>query len=237
MPTLSSQAMRHIYIDIGCFNGETIEYFLHFITDSDTYEIYTFEPDPDNYRLCQKRLSDKKYAQHNINIIQKVAWIRNEKVYYRTERGRQSRISLNMTVDDGDSIQADAIDFSEWFARLMKRQKAIVHIKMSMPGAEVPVLDKMIRDDTLGLASKYEVEWTDRENPLIRATRIYIQLMFDSYGFDCVYYTRLQNIRQTYQMKGSFDDITKYYDWSKISESDTFAHYVQRPDTSIQQDI
>jgi hypothetical protein len=124
----------------------------------------------------------------------------------------------------------EAIDFSSWLAQLVGSKKAQIHIKMSMPGAEVPVLEKMILDETLGLADKYEVEWTDRENPKIRATRIYIQLMFDSYGFDCLYYTRLQNIRKVFKMKGSFSDITKYYDWQKISEFDALAHYIQRSD-------
>ncbi|CAF1152616.1 unnamed protein product [Adineta steineri] len=224
---------RRIYIDIGCFNGETIEYFIHFTMNSAFYEIYTFEPDPDNYRLCKQRLSQRKYRNFNIKIIQKVAWIRDERVYFRTERGRQSRISLNVTEDDGESIELDAIDFSSWLARLVKPNEALMHIKMSMPGAEVPVLEKMIRDNTLGLANKYEVEWIDRNNPRIRPIRIYIQLMFDSYGFECLYYTRVQDAKKVYQMNGAFDNITKYYDWRKLSESDTLAHYVERPDMLI----
>ena len=89
--------IRHIYVDIGCFNAETIDHFLHFTPNSALYEIYTFEPDPDNYRLCKKRLSLKKYSKLNIIILQKVVWIRDTTVYYRAERGRQSRISLNIT--------------------------------------------------------------------------------------------------------------------------------------------
>ena len=135
--------------------------------------------------------------------------------------------------DDGESVELDAIDFSSWLARLIKPNKAKLHIKMSMPGAEVPVLEKMILDDTLGLASKYEIEWTDRENPRIRATRIYIQLMFDTYGFDCLYYTRLYDARKVYEINGSFKNVTKYYDWKKLSESDALAHYAERSDTPL----
>ncbi|CAF1313095.1 unnamed protein product [Adineta ricciae] len=237
IPSHIRHSIRHIYIDIGCFNGETIEYFLYFTPNSEAYEIYTFEPDPNNYFLCKKRLSQPKFAKYKINIIRKVAWIHDEKVLYRTERGRQSRISLNATDDLNESVPLQAIDFSAWLVRLTERKKVYVHIKMSMPGAEVPVLDKMIRDNALGLANKYEVEWTDRENPLTRATRIYIQFMFDSYGFDCLYYTRLQDMRKVYLAKGSVQDIERYYDWNKISESDAFAHYMERPDEPIRRDI
>jgi hypothetical protein len=135
--------------------------------------------------------------------------------------------------DDGESIELDAIDFSSWLARLVKPNKTKISIKMSMPGAEVLVLEKMILDDTLGLASKYQVEWTDRDNPHIRATRIYIQLMFDNYGFDCIYYTRLHDARKIYRINGTFEDITKYYNWKNLSDFDALAHYAERSDTPL----
>lgn len=101
---------------------------------------------------------------------------------------------------------------------------------MSIPGVELFVLNKMILDDTLALANKYEIEWTDRRNLSLRPQRIYIQLMFDSYGFNSLYYLRLEDSRHTFQLNGTFADIRKYYDWRQITEYDTFIHYIQRPD-------
>lgn len=94
---IKNQSIHHIYIDIGCFNGETIEHFIHFNSDSYTYDIIAFEPDPVNYRICKRRLSQKKYRKYNIIIIPKVVWIRNEKVLYQIDRGHQSRIHMNKT--------------------------------------------------------------------------------------------------------------------------------------------
>ena len=88
---------RYIYIDIGCFNGETIEHFLHFVPNSTQYDIITFEPDPFNYRLCEQRLRQKKYANYSITILQQVVWIRDEKVAFQTDLGRFSRIQKNQT--------------------------------------------------------------------------------------------------------------------------------------------
>jgi len=90
-----NSSTHFIYIDIGCFNGETIEHFLHFIPNSRVYDIITFEPDPYNYELCKQRLIQKKYADINITILQKVVWIRDEKVFFRTDRGRYSRITTH----------------------------------------------------------------------------------------------------------------------------------------------
>jgi hypothetical protein len=128
------------------------------------------------------------------------------------------------------STQLDAIDFSSWLARLTKPNQTQIHIKMSMPGAEVAVLEKMILDETLGLADKYEIEWSDRDNPRHTGTRIYVQLMLDNRGFDCLYYTCLEDVREIFQINGSFQDVQKHYDWRKINKSDTYAHYRQRPE-------
>lgn len=92
-----NHSIHHIYIDIGCFNGETIEHFIHFTPNSRLYDIITFEPDPLNYQLCRQRLQDPKYRHLNITILQTVAWIKDEKISFRTERGRQSRINTHPT--------------------------------------------------------------------------------------------------------------------------------------------
>jgi hypothetical protein len=94
---IHNHLIHRIYIDIGCFNGETIEHFIHFTPDSSLYDIITFEPDQDNYQLCKQRLTQKKYRNYNIIIIPKVVWIRNEKVFYRTDCGQRCRIDSNQT--------------------------------------------------------------------------------------------------------------------------------------------
>ena len=85
---------HHIYIDIGCFQAETIEYFLHFTPNSTSYDIIIFESDPTNYQLCRQRLQNNKYKNINVTILQKAAWIRDEKILLQVERGQQSRINI-----------------------------------------------------------------------------------------------------------------------------------------------
>jgi hypothetical protein len=101
---------------------------------------------------------------------------------------------------------------------------------MSIYGAEVQVLEKMILDKTLGLAEAYQIEWTDRENPRIRPLRIYLQLMLDNRGFDLLYFTSLPDVRKVFKNLGTIENITKHYDWKAINESDLLAHYRIRPD-------
>jgi len=91
-----NDSIHNIYIDIGCYNGETIEHFIHFTPDSISYDIITFEPEPANYELCKQRLKQDKYKQYSITILPFAAWIRNEPIFYQINRGRQSRINGNI---------------------------------------------------------------------------------------------------------------------------------------------
>lgn len=210
-----NDSLHKIYIDIGCYNGETIEHFIHFFPDSITYDIITFEPEPSNYELCKKTLQQDKYKDYSITILPFAVWVRNERVFFQTNQGRKSRINGNVVSANKLIVdQVNAIDFSSWLQRLWKPDQTHIQIKMSMPGAEIAVLEKMIIDGSIDYVNKYEIEWADRENPHLRATRIYIQLMFDNRGFDTLYYTRLQDARKVIKSHGRYNDITKHYNWT-----------------------
>ncbi|CAF3374888.1 unnamed protein product [Rotaria socialis] len=219
----------HIYIDIGCFDGETVEHFIYFTPNSILYDIITFEPDPINYQLCKKKLKQKQFENYSITIIPKVVWLRNEKVPFLINHGENSRIQLTEIVDAQNVVMLNGIDFSSWLSRLVKSENTRLHIKVSMPGSEVPVLRKLLIEDKLLLAERWDVQWTDRYNPRIRALRIYIQSMMDSIGFSCDHYTRIPDVRDVYRKKGTFEHIVKYADWRLIPEADTYCYYIQRP--------
>lgn len=103
-------------------------------------------------------------------------------------------------------------------------------MKISAPGAEVFVLEKMAADETLALAHNYQIEWSDRDDPRVRGRRIFLQLLFDSLGYDPLFYTRLDDVRDAFQRNQPWSNVTKFYDWRLLNASDTFTHYVERPD-------
>jgi len=98
-----------------------------------------------------------------------------------------------------------------------------------MPGTEARVLRKMVADDTLSLADKWDIEWSDRLNPRTFPQRIYLQLMLDSSGFVCTGFTRLHDVRKVFKINGTYANITKYSDLRKLPDIDTYSHYIQRP--------
>ena len=90
-----NQSIHRFYVDVGCFNAQSIEQFIYFTPDSHLFDIFTFEPDPENYHLCKKRLEQEKFRNHNIFIIPRVVWIRNEKVLYQLNKGPFSRVETD----------------------------------------------------------------------------------------------------------------------------------------------
>ena len=103
-----------------------------------------------------------------------------------------------------------------------------MRIKVSMRGVEIPVLEKMLLDDTIGLADRWDIEWSDRSNPKTRPRRVYIQSMFDSLGYDFLYLTRLHDLRKVFRTNGTIDTVPKHHDWMSIPLIDTYNHYAQR---------
>ncbi|CAF0727110.1 unnamed protein product [Adineta ricciae] len=223
---------HNVYIDIGCFNGETIEHFIHFTRNSILYDIVTFEPDPINYRLCKEKLSQKKYRDYNIFIIPKVAWIYNGKVPYRVGQGQKSGIfekKSKKKSNVNNIMELDAIDFSAWLSKFIQYKDTKVHIKLSMPGYESRILQKLVVDETLAIAHQWDVEWAYRSDPHLFVPRIYLQLMFDSFGFTCTSFTLLDDVRHAFNAKLPYENVTKYFNLKVLPDSDTYTHYVQRP--------
>ena len=126
-------------------------------------------------------------------------------------------------------MELDAIDFSAWLSKFIQSNDTKVHIKLSMPGFESQFLQKLVVDETLAIAYQWDVEWAYRKDPHLFTQRIYLQLMFDSFGFSCTYFTLLDNIRQTFNAKLPYENVTKYFNLRVLPDFDTYTHYVQRP--------
>ncbi|CAF1523277.1 unnamed protein product, partial [Didymodactylos carnosus] len=135
-----------------------------------------------------------------------------------------------------DTIFVRGIDFSSWLKKTVKPED-FVHVKVSMPGNEVILLEKILYDNNLILADKWEIEWSDRSNLYLTPTRIYIQMMIESHGFDSLYFTTHTDIKKVYEKKLPFVNVTKYYSWSVLNDTDVQIHYVQRPEKPPQKVI
>lgn len=116
-----------IIFDIGAFNGDSTESFLHHFTN--IHKIIAFEPEINNYEKLKKKFAnDKRVLPQNKIISNRV------KTFYMSNDGAESKVTTNKT---GDSQEINAISID----RFCKEHDIFPnYIKMDVEGFERQVL-------------------------------------------------------------------------------------------------
>ena len=114
---------QEVFVDGGCYTGDTIEEFLKRVNRQYKY-IYGFEPDETNYNMAKRNLTEYQ----NIEIISKGLWNRSERVCFNSA-------SSSSRIDDGvtDSIELTSLD--SYFSESQNRPLP-TFIKMDIEGSE-----------------------------------------------------------------------------------------------------
>ncbi|WP_051195121.1 FkbM family methyltransferase [Pseudobutyrivibrio ruminis] len=120
---LSCEKEEEVFIDAGCYDGVTVQYFLKWCSSKD-YKIYSFEPDDENY----KKICDKQCEKWE--IINKGLWGSTRQLSFNSN-SNSSRVSTNGT---GDTA-VEVISLDDFI-----RDKKVTFIKMDIEGAEYEAL-------------------------------------------------------------------------------------------------
>lgn len=149
----------NIFIDIGCYDGDTVEQFrnwkkLAFPARAD-WTIHAFDPNP-TFREKWETMKDG-----NTFFYQKAAWIEDTELLLALE---DSLTPVGSTVMPGkqkiwnnsEKISVPAFDLSKWVKQF---KEDYVVIKLDCEGAEFPILEKMIEDKTVQVANILLVEF------------------------------------------------------------------------------
>lgn len=138
----------NVYIDIGAYNGDSVEEFRNWskiaFPDKKDWKIYAFEPNPRFIEQWEK-ISDEKTV-----FIQKAAWIKKDVMDFAVD---QTDTPLGSTLmkgkvkiwDSSPKIKVATFDLSAYLKRFTKD---FVVLKIDAEGAEFPILEKMIKDNT-----------------------------------------------------------------------------------------
>lgn len=140
--------MRYIYVDVGAYDGDTVDYFLNkatLPTCSCDFDIYAFEPNPNMDVYWRAITKDNKKVIYS----QKAAYIDNGPHQFTVDT---NKVALGSTLmkgkrnwGKGEIIDVECFDFSEWVSQLVD---SYIIVKMDCEGAEFPILEKMIKDGT-----------------------------------------------------------------------------------------
>lgn len=83
---------NEVYVDLGAYNGDTIDEFLHYCSGS-YRKIIAFEPNPKNFAKLQAHCENLR----NIDLWQLGAYNRNTVLTFNNKAGRNSAIAENGT--------------------------------------------------------------------------------------------------------------------------------------------
>lgn len=140
-----------IYIDVGCHKGDSIKDFYKILL---TEGIKSIGIDPLNKYKKEWGVITEKYGTEFIN---KAALDYNgETEFSEKEQDIKSSVMKDkINYAEGKLYKVSCFDFSEFVGQLNEE----VIIRMDIEGAEYPVLEKMIKDETIKKVNFLGVEW------------------------------------------------------------------------------
>ena len=174
--------MRHVFIDLGANNGDSIKYFINTNSDynenkeflkgygakNDTkWDIYAVEANPFFNNSLDELGEYCKFLGHNYFLYkQSAAWIKNEKLkfYLDTVNPGYNYWGSSLLEHHPDVIRSNkteilvqAIDVADLLKRYEKRDEIV--LKIDVEGAEYRILMNLIQKNVLQLVDIIAVEY------------------------------------------------------------------------------
>lgn len=154
--------MNNVFIDVGCFDGDTIKQFCNWknLITPDNWMIYGFDPNP-RFKDIWKKMSD-----HTIKIEQSAAYTYNGEIEY-TLRPLDAPLGSTVMKEKvdwgmGDILKVPCFDFAEF---VKQNHGDYTIVKMDAEGAEFPILDHLIEQGADEFIDILLIEWHDTKLP------------------------------------------------------------------------
>jgi FkbM family methyltransferase len=163
--------MRKIFIDGGAHRGESITAFCDYYSDSEEYEIFSFEPSQSQMvKSCIKEsISQNIKRAKEITFFNKALWTKDcGKIFYdraifdQSQSESSTLIPTMVTITDpetnetkiiGAPLTVDCIDLGSWIKENFNKEDHII-LKIDIEGAEYDILHKMATDGSIEYVNK-----------------------------------------------------------------------------------
>lgn len=153
--------MKKAFIDLGAYQADTIKEFNNWIQLYDKpgeYDIYAFEPNPvlENQNIINAK-------KNNYIFKPWAAWTHDGHILLavdgtKTPMGSTVMPSKSAIWDRFPHVQVKCFNFSQWLAAKFSEGDEVI-VKMDIEGAEFPILEQMLKEDTIRIPSYLFVEF------------------------------------------------------------------------------
>jgi len=162
--------MKKIFLDCGTHFGQGLEEFIRMYSMDDSWDIYSFEPNKNTYRVACEKINYK-----NVKLINKAVYTYDGEILLNIEtnptEGPTGMGSSVMGLDVWNpqnfnlgekrfeqNHKIECIDFSKFVTDRFEKSDLII-IKMDIEGSEYDVLEKMVIDNSIDYVNDIYVEF------------------------------------------------------------------------------
>ena len=153
-----------IFIDLGANLGQGFLWFSRFFKGQNI-DFELFEPNPYCFKRLKKIQSEQKITLHNKGVGTSSGTYK----FYGLNENQRGKLSEGGSIvkehnsdyyksNDENAIDVQIIDFSEYLIEKSKIFDKII-VKMDIEGAEVSLLEKLIKDNSISLINLLYIEF------------------------------------------------------------------------------
>lgn len=163
--------MKYVFIDLGAYNGDSIEMFMQGIgsyaeqrdlpAKREDFDIYAFEPNP---KFASDVLAKKDKYSNIVEVSTLAAYIDDGEHDFAVDPTesplgstlmRAKKNLWRVSEESNSIIKLKTFDFSEYTEQF---KDDYLVVKMDIEGAEYPILEKMLKNGTITNIDRLWVE-------------------------------------------------------------------------------
>ncbi len=151
---LKETSRDHIFVDVGSATGQSIDAFKTTkLYKKVPWEIYAIEPSKDVYNLIPKA--------PDVTLIPKAAWLYDGQMeFFKTTAAGKTRNSVYFKDSmNKEKVVWECMDFSRWLDRTSDKEDYVI-VSMDIEGAEADILERMVKDGSIDLVDRINVEFS-----------------------------------------------------------------------------
>lgn len=153
-PTAAVPAPRYVFIDGGANVGQTILAFeKSTLATKHPWTVVSFEPNPELIAKIPKR--------PKVTVREEAIWTKDTELEFQfspTEPLGGSVVGSIVKFAEMKTTKVRAIDFGQWLKRTYRKED-VIYVKFDIEGAEYPVIEQMLADNTIDLIDRFYIEF------------------------------------------------------------------------------